>query len=546
MKVYRGFDKEIGPISYPYWTYVTPDIEQAKWYATKDGDVKDGAIIEWDLDVDNLRFISLDKLNSFAQSESEIYSEEDLLWYQEGLGEDLEAYIDGIVFKDPYSKKDHTIYIVFRKDDLKNGRILSPEEFDNVQLRESDEQINDILNRAGVQLNEEEVKPFIWTDPSYSQFHKILKNNTTYGKLSAIIDGNHIFCWDSAIKHHDSVIEQIENSGINVSDDAIWVRFKEPNICWVSAAYFDDYTDEELDDLPQQDFELELENNPVIKRYFPNGVKIERFNNLINESIEDEPLEETIIDAKAVGDDLMNIILKNPTRKELTENNMDYSRGALGKNGNFYFISLSELAHIDMFDTLEQLGVDEKPYLTFKYDNKTNTFYFYIPDYDEENLNNCIKELKKSPYIINFSGYTCDMVDDTDFDPELYESVNNKPIIVYHSSDNDFDNFSKEYINSKIHKEQSRSFWFSSSKKDALQYGSILYTCQLNVSKLLKIEDIKAFEYEEKLFHKKYPHLDFNLEGNDALKVQKFLTDRGYQGFYFNNDYGNIYCIFDT
>ena len=286
MKVYRGFDKEIGPISYPYWTYVTPDIEQAKWYATKDGDVKDGAIIEWDLDVDNLRFISLDKLNSFAQSKSEIYSEEDLLWYQEGLGEDLEAYIDGIVFKDPYSKRDHTIYIVFRKDDLKNGRILSPEEFNRVQLRETDEQINDILNRAGVQLNEEEVKPFIWTDPSYSQFHKILRNNTTYGKLSAIIDGNHIFCWDSAIKHHDSIIEQIENSGINVSDDAIWVRFKEPNICWVSAAYFDDYTDEELDDLPQQDFELELENNPVIRRYFPNGVKIERFNNLINESID--------------------------------------------------------------------------------------------------------------------------------------------------------------------------------------------------------------------------------------------------------------------
>ena len=122
----------------------------------------------------------------------------------------------------------------------------------------------------------------------------------------------------------------------------------------------------------------------------------------------------------------------------------------------------------------------------------------------------------------------------------------NEKIIAYHSSNDDFDNFSIEYINSKDHKEQSRSFWFSSSKKDSSQYGDILYTCQLNVSKLLKIEDIKTFEYEEKLFHKKYPHLDFNLEGDNALKVQKFLTNRGYQGFCFNNDYGKIYCIFDT
>jgi hypothetical protein len=58
MKVYRGYNKEVGPISYTHWTYVTPDIEQAKWYATKDGFIKDGAIIEYDMDKDHMSWIS--------------------------------------------------------------------------------------------------------------------------------------------------------------------------------------------------------------------------------------------------------------------------------------------------------------------------------------------------------------------------------------------------------------------------------------------------------------------------------------------------------
>ena len=138
MKVYRGYNNEVGPISYAHWIYVTPDIEQAKWYATKNGEVEDGDIIEYDLDVEHLRFLSLSKLNSYAQDENEIYEEEDLLWYQEGLGESLYKYVAGIVFKDPYSKKDHTIYIVFSQDHLKNGRVLSKEEFEKIELKEDD------------------------------------------------------------------------------------------------------------------------------------------------------------------------------------------------------------------------------------------------------------------------------------------------------------------------------------------------------------------------------------------------------------------------
>ena len=127
--------------------------------------------------------------------------------------------------------------------------------------------------------------PMVYPNPTYSEFHDIMRRFTTTGTLSAIIDGDNIYCWDSYLKHHDTMIRYIENKmGIKISDNAICVRFREPNTVWVSAAYFDDYDDNELEDLETQDFEKELKYNPVIRKYFPKGAKIVRFNR------KDEPI----------------------------------------------------------------------------------------------------------------------------------------------------------------------------------------------------------------------------------------------------------------
>lgn len=153
MKVYRGFNKEIGPISYDDWIYVTEDPEQAKWYATKDGDIKDGAIIEYDM-YDDLTFLSLEDVNErMEEYEDETYTIEDLLWYQEGLSDYLYNAGAGIEFEDPYTKG-HMIYILFSDEYIKNGRILSKEEFDAIKPKVFEE-LNDILRIAGVKLNEE-------------------------------------------------------------------------------------------------------------------------------------------------------------------------------------------------------------------------------------------------------------------------------------------------------------------------------------------------------------------------------------------------------
>ena len=163
--------------------------------------------------------------------------------------------------------------------------------------------------------------------------------------------------------------------------------------------------------------DTDFEETPLYK-LLGEPIDIENNGNVL----EDEGLTESILDAKSVGDELMNIILKNPTRKELSDNDMNICRGAMGNTGNFYFIKLSQLAHCDLFDTLEKLGINDAPYNTFKYSNKTNTFYYYDPDNDLD-FNLIRKELESSPYFKNFAGCKFDTFDEPDYDPELYESI---------------------------------------------------------------------------------------------------------------------------
>ena len=186
MKVYRGYNKEIGPISYPDWIYVTQDLEQAKYYATRNGAVEDGAIIEYNM-ADDLKFISIDYVNKIMDNgdpyNQEYYTEEDLLWYQDGLTDYLYRYGAGIKFEDP-EYKGHIIYILFGEKYLTNGRILSKEEFDAIQIKESayENELNDVLKRAGVQLNEKVIpvnKELADTQlvTSAYELNEIIKNN---------------------------------------------------------------------------------------------------------------------------------------------------------------------------------------------------------------------------------------------------------------------------------------------------------------------------------------------------------------------------------
>lgn len=187
MKVYRGFDKEVGPLSHRDWIYLTGDLEQAKWYATKDGYVKDGAIIEYDIPND-LTLLTLDDVNEISEEyENGSYTVDDLLWYQEGLSDILYEAGDGIVFEDPYTKG-HIIYILFDDKYLQNGRILTQKEFNDIVMNESlyknnksilMEDINALKQSLSKKLTSDEFDTCIRIDPTYNGGNEIGK----YGKV---------------------------------------------------------------------------------------------------------------------------------------------------------------------------------------------------------------------------------------------------------------------------------------------------------------------------------------------------------------------------
>lgn len=237
--------------------------------------------------------------------------------------------------------------------------------------------------------------PMVYPNPTYSEFHDIMQRFTTTGTLSAIIDGDDIYCWDSYYIHHGTMIRYIEDKmDIKISDNAIWVRFKEPNKVCVSGAYFDDYDDDELEELETQDFEEELKYNPVIRKYFPKGVKVVRY----------DRLDEEIVYAQSNEDSLTDIILKNPSLKELQEQKIELYKVIIDEDENFYFGDAYNLTHLDMRNIIGG-KFDETPIV---YNTKTNTFITrdeWEDDYDYQYLKNeFCGYLMAYPYIIKTFG----------------------------------------------------------------------------------------------------------------------------------------------
>ena len=356
MKVYRGYNNEVGPISYAHWIYVTPDIEQAKWYATKDGEVEDGDIIEYDLDVEHLRFLSLSKLNSLAQDENEIYTAEDLLWYQEGLGESLYKYVAGIVFEDPHSKRDHTIYIVFSQDHLKNGRVLTKKEFEKIELRESDN---------NEYLDEPETPPEIGCEKVYYRgIHKFVIEHMQDDEDMGGEEYFHIYNYEKS--EEDSDWYEIDDTAKYSWEDCLY--------------YMNDFGK------PQTSFTEPPDED---------GSKY---------------LDEELIYAERDADgNLENEVFKNPSKAEIRKNYLSQTRVVIDGEGNFYFCMAGNLIHDDI---IEKIGKGEN-YSLF-YDYYKDTFYKrdeYRNKEEHEKMNKRLKEwLLTYPYIkenfgIDFNAY---------------------------------------------------------------------------------------------------------------------------------------------
>lgn len=145
--------------------------------------------------------------------------------------------------------------------------------------------------------------------------------------------------------------------------------------------------------------------------------------------------------------DLSDIILKNPTRKEILEydnpvlKHQDW-RIAKDNNGNYYFGSSYDWIHFEMCNALKKQGIDiDVVFADYdgvaSYDSKTNTFYirdeYGEPELIEQEFNNSY--LKKA-----FPNAKLEI--DAEYDEMLESKQLNESIIF---NDEVYDDFQEEY-----------------------------------------------------------------------------------------------------
>ena len=334
--VYRGYDKKYGVITHPDWIYVTEDLEQARYYASKDGSVKNGGVIEYDID-DNLYFLTLDEVNEYMSEYDEEYTLNDLLWYQQGLSDYLINYGDGIKFQDPYFSN-HTVYILFDTDYLKNGKEINLNEeliYESIKLVNKDyadtrlittpQELNAYLqnNTESRVIYDKEKKWYLVGNSETSIHYDMLRDamvdglytmNDGFGRMmdgTKYEDGQNYYR-----EHKDDFVIFRTTSDINNDEDFIYDDYR------YSYEYKDYCVFDRNNDFPQTTL-YQILGKPITVNYFGS---------------EEDELDESI--AYVSKKDLSDIILKNPTKRELRENNLTLCRCIEDSEGNWYFADM--------------------------------------------------------------------------------------------------------------------------------------------------------------------------------------------------------------
>lgn len=129
----------------------------------------------------------------------------------------------------------------------------------------------------------------------------------------------------------------------------------------------------------------------------------------------------------------------------------------------------------------------------------------------------------------------------SNFDNSKVIDKQGNPLIVYHGTNSNFDNFQSDFINSRKHKEQFLGFWFTSDKSDAEQYGKNVLECYIDIQNPITENNApkyaRAFNKKFKLGYEPYECGLNLLETKHGKMFQEFLINLGVDGIIFDNNY---------
>ena len=422
MILYRGFNnkysKALGIRPEQKGIWMTDDYEYAKEYADM---FKNGAIAEIELDDDYISLASeYDCFKIFGDDFDELGG--DIEWDNEICSTLKENGYDGLVFDD-YGVY---CYYIFNRDLIKGYKIVETFKNDREDAMES---INNILKNAGVkQLNEKVVRvnkdltdTKLITTPY--ELNEYLKNHTesrvVYDKVK-----NWFLVDDSENSIHTELI-----------NDALIDGYYEPfeyNGQMITGQEPNNKGGDLLYDLnPQRFVLLRISSDPLngenyyYDRYqtcyiYDEYCVFDRKGDFVETPLykllgEPEDIENLgDIDADEYGErlnesivygsrkDLSDIILMNPTRKELRKNNMMFSRCMVDSDGCWYFCDMENMLHSNIEsifreDVFFPYYDGNDCYGIAYYDLENNEFWYN--DNGDMTKKECENQYKQSDYL---------------------------------------------------------------------------------------------------------------------------------------------------
>lgn len=402
MIVYRGYNKDypnfgVRPEQNHIWT--TNDIDYALEYAKN---FDNGGIVEFDIDESLLEVVNE-------------YDCEELFDDWDEFGGIIDA--DNEMCQTLLDRGYNCVYLdnsgidcflILDKNLIKSSKDI-PLDIDENAISE---EINHILKLSGIQLNEEivyaespyegELENIILKNPTRKE---LKDNNMTLCRWGYDDDGNYYF-WDAYEMIHQTAEDKLSEKDIYAEDLAGFYNLYN-NTFYAR----DDYSDDEEKEIYRQSVEADLKKQPFLVKNFGNF----RYDNFPNEFPEiQESINEEINYATSDNQGLLkNIILKNPSRKELKDNDMTICRIVKDWNGNYYFADSYDFIHAEMVDELFKQKISAVETNLF-YNLYNNTFYIRVDHLEDNEIDEYVQkicqELNNSYYMKKeFGNFNCDI-----------------------------------------------------------------------------------------------------------------------------------------
>ena len=190
---------------------------------------------------------------------------------------------------------------------------------------------------------------------------KELKDNDLDDECRLVYDGNNGYYFASSVWTHEQIEQKLQANNLPYSETSGEFYYYQDNLFTTR----DDWSSEEEYQEYKNDWYQSLKSMPYIVKNF-GYFKVEIFKG--------EYLNEELIYAERSDDyyddseyqDMTNVILKNPSRKELIDNGMIECRIVKDYKDNFYFANSYEMIHTDIVDKLESENITSV---------ETNLFY---------------------------------------------------------------------------------------------------------------------------------------------------------------------------